>query len=268
MTVYLGQAMQDESGRAEGLIPGDQKNEVGKVKWYAKNKSGVGWGWVLRCKNAKMREALAAFVEAACDNPGIGYSQPNRGQLLRAIKAGATAANAKGDCDCTSLIFTALIVAGLSVAMGYSKNMYRLLMATGMFDAFTDADHLLSSDLAVRGDIYLRIGHAAVVLNNGAGVSVPVEPDAATGLSGGLTGPHITILGVGMTVNVRPLPGTPPEGATAAERKKYNPIYVASSGEQFPVIGRAANGWYQIECSRGTGFVSNVIPKHVEFKEV
>lgn len=262
--VHIGHARQDENGRAEGPLVGDQTGkEVVIQDWYARNGSGVGWAWVLRCKNAKMREGLVAFIEAACQNDGIGYSQPNRGQLLRALRAGGSVETVRADCDCTSLIFTALIVLGLSVKMGYSANMYRLLMETGMFDAFTDTDHLLSDALAVRGDIYLRVGHAAVVLESGAGVSSSTVPDASTGLSGA----RITILGAGMTVNVRPLPDTAPAGATAAEVKKYKPIYTARSGEAFPVIGRAANGWYQIECPRGVGFVSDKLPRYVKYEE-
>lgn len=259
----MGQAQHDESGGINGPVQGDQNNEVVTLPWYARNTKGVGWGWVLRCKNAKMREALAVFVETACGNAGIGYSQPNRTQLLKAIKAGATAANARGDCDCTSLIFTALIFAGLSVKMGYSGSMYRLLMATGMFDSFTDAEHLLSDRLAVRGDIYLRVGHAATVLEDGAGVSASVNQGAAEGLSGA----YIRILDSGLTVNVRPLPGTAPSEASAVERKKYNPIYVASSGELFPVIRRVENGWYMIDSPRGVGYVSDKIPRYVEYVE-
>lgn len=257
--VLIGHARRDENGGIDGPLQGDNDGgEVCEQEYYAKNKAGVGWAYVLRCKNEKLRTGLVAFIRAACKNNGIGYSQPNRSQLLKALKAGGTVQTVKADTDCTALIFAFFITNGVKVAQGYSANMHRLLMATGLLDCFTDAAHLGSSAYLQAGDILLRTGHAATVLTNGAKFE-PVEavPDETP------CGAFVQILGTGNTVNVRGMPGTAPAGASAAERKKYNAIYTARSGESFPWLGTAASGWYQVQTPRGIGYISCNLPRYV-----
>jgi len=239
----------DENGETDGPEVGDQTGkEVTTRAWYAKNSKGVGWEYYLECTDPAIREGLAAFVEAACLNSGVGYSQPNRWGLYKAIKAGASVETATGDCDCTSLIFTGLIAAGLDIkATGYSGNMYRLLMATGMFTAYTDADHLGSDQYAKRGGIYLRKGHALTVLENGS--CAESDEDYASEADQ-IDPPYVQITG---SVNVRNPAGRDGEI-----------IYVARN-EKLPFEEYDDDtGWYGVDSPAGPGFVSCDIPRYAK----
>lgn len=250
MAVKIGHAVMDEDGGITGLETGDQlqgkkTEEVGISAWYAQNSKGVGWVYYLECTDPAIREGLAAFIEAACANSGIGYSQPNRWGLYKAIKAGESVETAQGDCDCTSLIITGLIAAGLGIkATGYSGNMYRILMATGMFTAYTDTDHLTSDRYAKRGGIYLRSGHALTVLENGSGAGS--DEDYASEADQ-IDPPYVQITG---SVNVR---------KTASKDAKI--IYTAKN-EKLP-FGEYDDdtGWYGVDSPAGPGFVSCNIPR-------
>ena len=248
MAVKIGHAVMDEDGGITGPETGDQTGkEVAVASWYAKNSKGVGWQYYLECTDDGLREGLAAFVEAACANPGIGYSQPNRKGLYKAIQNGASVETAEGDVDCTSLIFTALRACGLDVAIGYSGNMYRLLMATGKVTAYTDAEHLESDRYARRGGIYLRSGHALTVLEDGgsAGSAEDYASEADQ-----IDPPYVLIKG---KVNVRETPGT--DGKI---------VYVARD-EKLPFEEFDDDtGWYGVLCPKGMGFVSCDIPRYAK----
>ena len=242
MAVKIGHAVMDEDGGILGINEGDNTGkEVAFSTWYAKNKKGVGWSFYIEAKSAELREGLARFIESACKNDGIGYSQPNRTGLEDALKKGASVDTAEGDVDCTSLIFIGLRACGLDVAIGYSGNMYQLLAKTGAFDIYTDADHLTTDKLAKRGGIYLRYGHALTVLEDGAGaINEEAEIDP----------PYVLVLG---SVNVREQAGT--DGRL---------IYTAHKGEKLP-FGEIDDdtGWYAVETPKGLGFISNK-PKYTK----
>lgn len=248
MAVKIGHAVMDENGSITGPEVGDQTGkEVVLATWYAKNSRGVGWKYYLECNDDDLRERFAAFIEAACGNPGVGYSQPNRKGLYKAIQNGVSVETAEGDVDCTSLIFTALIASGLDVAIGYSGNMYRLLMATGKFTAYADAAHLESDQYARRGGIYLRSGHALTVLEDGgsAGNAEDYASEADQ-----IDPPYVQITG---KVNVRN-----PAGLGGKI------IYVARN-EKLPFEEFDDDtGWYGVQCPRGTGFVSCSIPRYAK----
>ena len=72
MDILVGSARIDEKNQAYNGAAGDQTGkEVSTQKWYAHSK-----GWVLlRAKSAEARERIAACMQAACDNPHIGYDQ-------------------------------------------------------------------------------------------------------------------------------------------------------------------------------------------------
>ena len=244
MAVRIGHAVMDENGQTAGPISGDQTGkEVMLDTWYAKNGKGVGWSHYLELKDAAKREKLARFIEAACANPQIGYSQKNRTGLYESMKNGSSVDLASGDVDCTSLIFIGLKLAcGINVAIGYSGNMYSLLKATGQFNIYTDAAHLTTDKLALRGGIYLRNGHALTVLENGSG-GVQAQEDYASEADQ-IDPPYVLSLG---RVNVR---------ATAGVSGKV--IYTAHNGEKLP-FGEVDEdtGWYAVETPKGNGFITN-----------
>ena len=233
MAVKIGHAVMDENGGITGPISGDQTGkEVRLDKWYAKNSKGVGWSHYIELKDATKREQLARFIEAACANPQIGYSQKNRTALYNSMKAGRPVDVASGDVDCTSLIFIGLKLAcGISVAIGYSGNMAALLKATGQFKIYTDAAHLSTDKLAKRGGIYLRIGHALTVLENGSGVGVVSDP--LEGVA------YVVSIG---TLNVRNGNGT-----------TFTSIGKTKNGERLEYLDREAEkpNWYRV-IFRGT----------------
>ena len=245
MAVKIGHAVMDEDGGITGAISGDQTGkEVQLATWYAKNTKGVGWTHYIELKDADKREKLARFIEAACANPKIGYSQDHRTALYGSMKDGRSVDLASGDVDCTSLIFIGLKLAcGISVAIGYSGNMANLLKATGQFNIYTDAAHLTTDKLAKRGGIYLRNGHALTVLENGSG-SVTTPEDYASEADQ-IDAPYVLALG---SVNVR--------AAAGVAGNKI--IYTAHYGEKLPFGDiDAGTGWYAVETPKGLGFISN-----------
>lgn len=245
MAVRIGHAVMDENGEITGPLSGDQTGkEVTIAEWYAKNKKGVGWSHYLELKDASKREKLAQFIEAACANPKIGYSQDHRTALYDSMKNGSSVDLASGDVDCTSLIFIGLKLAcGISVAIGYSGNMASLLKATGQFNVYTDAAHLTTDRLAKRGGIYLRNGHALTVLENGSG-GVQTQEDYSSEADQ-IDPPYVLSLG---RVNVR--------AAAGVAGNKI--IYTAHNGEKLP-FGEIDEdtGWYGVETPKGMGFISN-----------
>ena len=77
MTVYIGNAVGDEHGKASGGEAGDQTGkELCTRNWYDK-----GWNVLLRPKSAALAEKSARACEAACANPNIGYDQGGRNTL-------------------------------------------------------------------------------------------------------------------------------------------------------------------------------------------
>ena len=252
MAVRIGHAVMDENGSITGPISGDQTGkEVAVATWYAKNGKGVGWSHYIELKDAAKREKLARFIELACANPQIGYSQDHRTALYDSMKNGSSVDLASGDVDCTSLIFIGLKLAcGISVAIGYSGNMASLLKATGQFNIYTDAAHLTTDKLAKRGGIYLRNGHALTVLENGSGAATITTPATKPTVdysseADQIDPPYVLALG---SVNVR----------VAAGVAGNKIIYTAHNGEKLPFCEIDEDtGWYGVETPKGMGFISN-----------
>ena len=255
MSIKIGHAVMDEDGKITGTRSGDQTGkEVAFGSWYAKNSKGASWTHYLELKDAVLREKLARFIEAAVNNPKIGYSQPNRTGLLKSMQQGKTVELASGDVDCTSLIFIGLrLVCGINVAIGYSGNMSSLLKATGQFDIYTDAAHLTMDKLAKRGGIYLRNGHALTVLESGSGVASSVPEEDYSSEADQIDPPYVLSLD---RVNVR---------ATAGVTGKI--IYTASKNEKLPFGEHDWDtGWYAVETPKGRGFMTNK-PKYTRLVE-
>lgn len=239
MSVKIGHAAQDENGRGEGLISGDQTGkEVTLSKWYV---SGSGWGWYIEANDPALRERMAVMMEQACANSKIGYSRTNRQRWYSSAKSnGGDVTKAAGDCDCSSLVSGIANLCGANVKAGLStRTMLAPFKASGQFTIYTDAAHLTTDKLARRGGIYLRIGHTLMVLENGAGVNDIINEEAE------IEPPYVLSLG---RVNVRIQAGT-----------QALKIYTASKGECFPFCEIDEDtGWYGIQIPNGkTGFITN-----------
>lgn len=254
MGVLIGHAVQDEDGKAIGTLAGDQTGkEVVTRSWYSRE---GGWGVYLECLDRNLAERAVGLMIAACDNPGIGYSQPNRWGLRNALKAGATIDNAVGDTDCSALIDTLYELAGLSVERGYTGNLESRYLATGKFKAFRDAAHLTSADYAKAGGLYLTAGkHVAMVLEDGA-LSEDTAPDEPA--DDGLEPPYVEVVIRGEHgVRVRT---SPVSGSKARENARF--------GEKLPYIDTDPDtGWYRVEVGDHFGWITYK-PKYVRLVTV
>lgn len=171
MAIKIGHASVDERGKAAGGIAGDQTGkEVCVRSWY----SG-GWHTVLRPKSRAIAEKSAKACEAACANRNIGYDQSGRNSLYTAAKdVGFDLSKIKMPCacDCSSLMHVCIIAGGAHMAYGSNATttgiMVREIMNTGDYQKLTDGKYLTSDQYLRRGDILVKQGHTAMVLENGA----------------------------------------------------------------------------------------------------
>lgn len=171
-TVMIGSARIDENGNAHGGKAGDQTGrEVSTQAWYKHNK---GWK-VFRAKDPAKAEKIAWDMQAACDNPHIGYDQYERNTLYNVAKAvGFDCAKVVTNCetDCSALVRVCCAYAGI---MGLSSEFRTVnepsqLMATGAFVEMTGSKYTDQSAYLQRGDILVTrtSGHTVVVLSNGS----------------------------------------------------------------------------------------------------
>ena len=179
MAVYVGSARIDENGKAYGGAAGDQTGkELSTQKWYRHSK---GWR-VFRAVDLAVAMKLAKFVEDACASPLIGYDQWNRHTLYNAIKGvgfDLSRLTKKVECDCSSLVRTALALCGIDVPEDFrTGNMPAYLLNSGAFvelkgTKYTDQSYYLGA-----GDILVTktSGHTVVVLDNGSKYEGSVQP--------------------------------------------------------------------------------------------
>ena len=171
--VKLGSSSKDEKGQYRGGQAGDQTGaEVYIQNWY-----DGSWHSVIRPKSAALAEKIASACEKACNNNNIGYDQYERNSLYReALKVNLDLSKITTpcECDCSSLVSTCCIAAGLSESIFFAGNnmrtTYNLIDAcnkTGYFDVLTSSNYTRSKDYLKRGDILLSTGHTVIVLSNG-----------------------------------------------------------------------------------------------------
>ena len=171
--VKLGSSSKDERGEYRGGQAGDQTDkEVWILNWY-----DGGWTHVIRPKTPVLAEKIANACEKACNNNNIGYDQYERNTLYReALKVGMdfSKITTPCECDCSSLVSTCCIAAGLSTNIFYAGNNMRttwnLVQAcesTGQFNILTSTAYTKSKDYLKRGDILLSNGHTVIVLADG-----------------------------------------------------------------------------------------------------
>ena len=168
-TVKLGSARIDERGKAKGGKAGDQNGfEVSTQNWYKHEK-----GWiVLRPKSREEGRKIAWDMQAACDNPMIGYDQSERNTLYQAAKPyGFDCAKVSVPCetDCSSLVRVCCCYAGIQVGAFSTSNEPSVLMNTGRFWKLTESKYTDKPDYLRAGDILVTktSGHTVVVLNDG-----------------------------------------------------------------------------------------------------
>lgn len=166
MTVKIGHASIDENGKIVGKLKGDQtKKEIFTRNWY-----NGSWNVYLECIDTDLAKKSATILESICENNNYGYSQPNRWSGYKSIRSnGNNISKGSGDFDCSSLIISSYILAGLDIEpTGYTGNMRQLLLSTGKFIEYIDGKHLTTDEYAAVGGVYIKEGkHVIMALENG-----------------------------------------------------------------------------------------------------
>ena len=250
MTVFIGNAVCDEHGKARGGEPGNQSGKELRIQpWYANKK---GWR-IFRPKSDEVAQKLAYDMRAACNNPCIGYDQGQRNTLYNvAQRFGFDCAEVAVpcECDCSSLVRVCLAYAGIKVKDFNTASEPARLLATGDFVELTDERYTKGSAYLCTGDILCTSvkGHTAIALNDGPKADRdpdPVPPEPKEEL----------VEVIGKSVNVRTTDST-----------KGRILFTAHRGDKFPFIGVAPSGWYQIDTKKGTGYITN-LPKYTRLVE-
>ena len=246
MAVKIGHAKGDENGNAKGGESGDQTGkEILIQNWY--NRDG-GWDVVLvPTDDAIAAKAVANMIEI-CEDDSFGYDQGERWTGYNAINAaGGDISEAEdSEFDCSSVVDTAYILAGLNVSRGYTGNLERRYAAAG-FVAHREPEYLSDPNYVKAGSLYLTAGkHVAMTVTDGAYVESASTEDYASEADQ-IDPPYVQIIG---SVNVR---------KTASKDAKI--IYTAKN-EKLP-FGEFDDdtGWYGVDSPKGPGFVSCNIPR-------
>ena len=181
MAVRVGSARIDEKGKAKGGAAGDQNGrEVSTQNWYAHEK-----GWVvLRSKDPEVGRKIAWDMQAACDNPNIGYDQSQRLTLYNAAKVvdyDCSRVTVKCETDCSALVRVCILYAGINVGDFTTSNEVSKVMNTGKFEKLTADKYTKKSDYLRAGDILVTRtqGHTVVVLDDGPLAEQHVAPAPA-----------------------------------------------------------------------------------------
>ena len=255
MAVKIGSARNGENGNAHGGKAGDQTGrEVSVQNWYLHKK---GWR-VFRCKDPAKAELMAQNMQAACDNPNIGYDQWQRHTLYKAAKlVGFILSRVKTKCetDCSALIRVLLALIGVSVPEEFrTGNMPGYLLKSGMFVELTGDKYQAKSAYLRRGDILVTktAGHTVMVLTDGSKAEKNVPPVASssqgTGGASGGDGQGKTVRVTGGSVNVRSAPGTTGTRILGIVRKGDRLEYQGQSAEingtlWYLVVYKGQNAW-------------------------
>lgn len=235
--VKLGSSSKDERGQYRGGQAGDQTGvEVHIQNWY-----DGSWHSVIRPKSAALAEKIASACEKACNNNNIGYDQYERNSLYReALKVNLDLSKITTpcECDCSSLVSTCCIAAGLSESIFFAGNnmrtTYNLIDAcnkTGAFNVLTSASYTRSKDYLKRGDILLSSGHTVIVLSNGdkVGQIVVTQTTAET----------YRVKVTANTLNVRSGPST-----------NYAVVTQVKAGDVYTII-EEREGWGRLKSGAG-----------------
>ena len=169
MTVKIGSARIDENGNAYNGQAGDQTGkEVSTQNWYKHSK---GWR-VFRAKDSAKAEKIARAMQAACDNPHIGYDQYQRLTLYNEAKPyGFDPAKVTRDVetDCSALVRVCCAFAGIMLPNFTTDNEPAVLNQSGEFTELVGAKYTDRAEYLRAGDILDTAvkGHTVIVLTDG-----------------------------------------------------------------------------------------------------
>lgn len=159
----IGHARISEFGTVDGKAGDQTRQEVCITNWYPDN-----WIAVYRPRNDRHAEIIAQKCVDACNNDHIGYSQYTRYSLFNAVcNNDFDIKGLKTDCnaDCSALVMTCCRAAGITVPKNMiTATMDTALMKTGNFEKFVALKYTAKDSLLCRGDILLKVGHTAIVV--------------------------------------------------------------------------------------------------------
>lgn len=168
---------QRRTGATENNPGGNMDGELNVVPFYN------GWEYVFRPKSEAVAEMIAWLMEGAVENGKyIGYSQ-NNGSFPREGVFDALAEMSDPDtrkikvlvnCDCSSLTGACVYAAGKiepdlsrpELRTMWTGSQRQILMSTGAFIKLTDPELLETGKGLRRGDILLKTGHTATVIES------------------------------------------------------------------------------------------------------
>lgn len=157
MTVIVGSARVDERGKFQGGAAGDQTGrEVATENFYVHSQ---GWD-IVRAKAPAHRLKIAERMQAACNNPNVGYSMSDR----YGINRGGIDSNVPVNGDCSSLA-RQCVKEGTGTDPGdmTTANLKAKLLATGLFEYVGKYN---SNTVLMTGDILVTCtkGHVVIVV--------------------------------------------------------------------------------------------------------
>lgn len=157
----IGHAVMNEYGTARGGVAGDStRKEIRAQEWYKRE-----WTTYLEPIDADVADRAVSWMERICEDDRFGYDQDHRWSGYQEIKNKGFDGASKGDFDCSSLVLSCYIFAGLNLLpMGYTKNMGRYLMETGYFIEHTEPKYLTNPDHLKAGGVLIGPGHTCMVL--------------------------------------------------------------------------------------------------------
>ena len=243
MAVRIGSARIDENGKAHGGAAGDQTGkEVSTQEWYKQTNTAKTWR-VFRPKDPDKAEKIARAMQAACDNPNIGYDQYERNSLYNAVKYvgfDTSKVASKVETDCSALVRVCCAYAGITLANFTTPGEPDILLGSGEFIELIGDKYSKQSDYLKRGDILCTKsqGHTVVVLTDGPKCEQGVDPVPTS------TKYNVRVLDGNWYVRTEP-------------NKNAKALGVAKKGEEYPFVEENEGGsWDKIVYRNQIAYIS------------
>lgn len=274
--VYIAEAMRsenanDKTGWGGKTQPGDQMQVVAEGVVDYKGEVRIdpwrtGFTMVCRYIDRKLAKAHAEAAKFFCNSKHVGYSQKNRLTLKNAVKAlgYANYKNLKNDkeTDCSALQCLCCNIVGISEVKDWNSTemLKQMPKLTQYFICYTDNKYINSSDYLMEGDILIKDGHVACVLNDGSLVNVDPEDQDGNGKKDVLATPKskdTKIAGQYQAtedVNLRYGPSS----------KEYDVIEVVKKGITVTCEGFYTDDWYRVTTQGGVkGYIKKTYLKYI-----
>ena len=159
--LMVGSARIGENGEATGGAPGDQTGREVCTQEYYPHK--LGW-YVVRPKDVKLANGLAASMLAACNNNNIGYNQNTRLGIVEGTEkyGSIKGIKEKVNSDCSSTARACCIDNGFDPGNFRTYNEVSYLEKTGKFEK---AKSVGKDTVLYNGDILVTktSGHTVIV---------------------------------------------------------------------------------------------------------